>query len=287
MPDNLIRAEWKELHLRVFIVDCSELTCDLVESHEAEGWAALLYAKALTAGLLTSPLLENDERYTIRWQYEGEVGTITVDVASEGKVRGYPQKVKLESNSFEEIFGASGKVGIVKSNTHRRLNSGMTLADQGDFAKDLSTAFTISDQVPTSIMIDIKTHPWQARAWMIQALPETSFEDFENLRTTLESDEAAEHFAKLESIEPPYIVSLFRGLGITDKNMTLQVHDTLVPESFCECNREKITNVLKGLPLAEIEDMIKVDGGAQVDCQFCNHCYRFEANDLRALIEEK
>jgi len=287
MSDQLWRAEWKSKHLRVTLVECSQLTQLLAKNHRTHGWMSNLYSKALCAGLLTSPLLVEDERYTLRWQYEGELGTITIDVGSKGHIRGFPAHIYIKANDLEGIFGMGGKVGLVKSNSKRRLNSGMTLADRCDIGLDLATCFTLSDQIPTSILIDVKTEPWCVRGWMIQALPNMSYNEFETLRPQLESSYVHEHFSKLESLEPFYVEELFKGLGLMEQNHKLHVHETLTPESFCECNLDKIKFVLHSLPLNELEDMIKVDGGAQVDCQFCNQAYRFEAHDLRIIIDQK
>ena len=35
----------------------------------------------------------------------------------------------------------------------------------------------------------------------------------------------------------------------------------------------------------ELDDMIKTQHGAQVDCHFCNKRYEFSENDLRTLLE--
>jgi molecular chaperone Hsp33 len=122
---------------------------------------------------------------------------------------------------------------------------------------------------------------------MIQALPEVSFDEFEDLRKIFESEEAIEHFSKLESMEPEHVEALLKGLGFPEHNTKLLVHQKLVPNSFCECNRNKIVNVLLSLPIDELEDMIESDGGAQIDCQFCSTCYQFDAQDLRKIIDGK
>ena len=140
MPDQLWRTEWKSQHLRFSLVDCSQLTEKLAESHKTRSWISICYAKALTAGLLTSSLLENDERLTIRWQ---------------------------------------------------------------------------------------------------------------------------------------------------EDHTKLYLHLQLTPESVCECNHRKIISVLNIIPVEELENMTLNDGGAQINCQFCNDTYRFEAQDLRQIIDER
>lgn len=52
----------------------------------------------------------------------------------------------------------------------------------------------------------------------------------------------------------------------------------------CPCSRERVLAVLRGLGEAELSDMLETRGEADVDCQFCNENYHFDALDLRQLI---
>src|SRR3546814_7100962 len=47
----------------------------------------------------------------------------------------------------------------------------------------------------------------------------------------------------------------------------------------CRCSREKLENVLKAMPRAEIEDL-KRNGAVEVTCEFCTRLYRFDGDDL-------
>jgi len=58
-----------------------------------------------------------------------------------------------------------------------------------------------------------------------------------------------------------------------------------VPRYQCDCSRERIEKVLVSLGAEELSDMIEADQGAQVDCHFCLKRYKFNADDLKVLLE--
>ena len=53
----------------------------------------------------------------------------------------------------------------------------------------------------------------------------------------------------------------------------------------CRCSQEKLENVLRSMPRAEIEDL-KTEGAVEVTCQFCTKVYRFDDGDLERIYGE-
>ena len=54
----------------------------------------------------------------------------------------------------------------------------------------------------------------------------------------------------------------------------------------CNCDRERIAALLKGLGKEELEDIREKEGHSEVICHFCNERYLFTDEELTALIEE-
>lgn len=52
----------------------------------------------------------------------------------------------------------------------------------------------------------------------------------------------------------------------------------------CPCSRERVLAVLRGLGEVELTDILETRGEVDVDCQFCNQNYHFDALDLKQLI---
>ena len=58
-----------------------------------------------------------------------------------------------------------------------------------------------------------------------------------------------------------------------------------VPAYRCDCSRERVERALISLGREELEDMIREQHGAQVDCHFCNKRYQLSEAQLRDLLE--
>jgi molecular chaperone Hsp33 len=283
MTDFLIRAELTDQHIRATVANSHSLSREITSAHQCQGVAETALKKAINASLLCSPLLQEGERFTMRWQYAGELQTILVDVAHSGQVRARPDCSVLSQDNHETAYGIGGKVGVVKSNPHRRLNSGMTLADRNDPALDLATYFEISEQVPTSCINVISQH--HDLGIMLQLMPKGKVEDLETC--TNASQQILEEFSNTEWNNNEDMISsiqnLFHGLQMP----SLKIHETITPSTFCTCSKEKFISILHGLPADELRDMITKDGGAQIDCDFCGSSTRFEASDLQKIIADK
>ena len=55
----------------------------------------------------------------------------------------------------------------------------------------------------------------------------------------------------------------------------------------CECSRERSERALKLLSNNELRDIIAERGSIDIDCQFCNSQYSFDAADVEQICLEK
>jgi molecular chaperone Hsp33 len=62
----------------------------------------------------------------------------------------------------------------------------------------------------------------------------------------------------------------------------VRVYEPHMLEHRCRCSQPKVSNMLRALPRAEIEDLA-VDGVVTVTCEFCNKSYVFDAPALQEL----
>ena len=49
-----------------------------------------------------------------------------------------------------------------------------------------------------------------------------------------------------------------------------------VPHFHCNCSKERVTNMLRGLGREEAESILAEQGFVHVDCNFCGQPYRFD-----------
>ena len=55
----------------------------------------------------------------------------------------------------------------------------------------------------------------------------------------------------------------------------------------CPCSKERMASGLSCLKDEDLKEMIEVDKGCNVTCNFCNEQYSFSAEDLKQILEKK
>ncbi|THU05268.1 Hsp33 family molecular chaperone HslO [Lampropedia puyangensis] len=58
----------------------------------------------------------------------------------------------------------------------------------------------------------------------------------------------------------------------------------LMPHFGCQCDRERVTNMLRGLGQAEVTDMLEEEKPIEVGCEFCGAQYHFDAIDVAQIF---
>ena len=144
--DFLYRGVIAEKAVRFSYCLTTRLANEAVHVHELGPVGAHVFCRALTAGVLTVPLLDGDEHFTLRWKYEGMIKSLVVDVGANGNVRGtLVDDRRCETISeADELYGDSGMIGVVKSTSTATLNSGSVEAGLMDVVEDLAYFFSLS-----------------------------------------------------------------------------------------------------------------------------------------------
>ena len=70
-----------------------------------------------------------------------------------------------------------------------------------------------------------------------------------------------------------------------DKNIKV-IDASIEPEYKCECSKEKFAEGLITLGKKELTDLIKEDGKAEIQCQFCNKQYNFTKEELEEIVKK-
>ncbi len=287
MTDRLIRGTFPQHNFRFAVCQTATLCEEAIHRHKADWLSGWLLSEALTCAALTSIHLKAEEKLTLRWMYPGPVGTILVDTTDRGEVRGFPQRLRLmpEIHTLADAIGGDGRVTATTSLPNRMGHTGITPAMFRDVARDLAFMFSLSFQVETALAVGlvipprVPISPASAIGLLLQPLPGANLEDFESVRQRIEKPalrewlEAAPHpledvLVRLEVPEPP------------------QLAEDVQPAYVCFCSRGKVEAVLRMLDPAELADMIKKQGRAEVSCHFCADAYVFSKVELQGLLRQ-
>jgi molecular chaperone Hsp33 len=286
--DFLIRGLLKKENFRFSFADTTCTVAKGVKIHDTDPVASKIFAEALTGAALLSPLLENSERYSIRWEYpHGELQGIIADVNAADDVRGIIKQPYLmdKTQNEDDIFGKKdGFVAITKSKDGKILNSGKARAGLANPAADLGFFFSVSDQLETEIVVALSFNANPLKpvkrccGLMLQAMPDCDLKLFETYRNRINSEE----FRELLLLEMPIEKQLWVLLEFISEEKNNSVYEFgASPDFKCSCSRAKMKQALTTLGKDELKKIFREsDISPKITCQFCHKHYTFKKSDI-------
>ncbi len=273
-----------------------ENVCDRILSRHAypEAVAHVLAEMLALCGGLAS-LIKYDGVFTLQASGDGALRMLVVDVTSEGEMRGYAgfDQDRVDALVAEQdgrptvpqLFGKGHLAFTVDQGGYSDRYQGIVALTGDTLADCLQHYFMQSEQLQSGIVLAAgqRGEHWLSAALVLQRLPEEAVHAIEDeddwrramvLQASAREDELLDDSLGLNDL----LFRLFHEEGV-------RVFEPRALTDGCRCSQEKLENVLKTMPRAEIEDM-KVDGAVEVTCQFCTVVYRFDDDALERIYGE-
>ena len=270
---------------RAILAETTTLVGRAKEIHGLSRTATAALGRTMTAAVMMGSMLKNDtESISTQIKGGGPIGTVLAVAHGDCTVKGYVDHPEVDPPrngaklAVGAAVGSAGKLTVIKDLHMREPYVGQVNLVSGEIAEDFAMYFTASEQTPSlvSLGVLVADEVVSAGGLIIQMMPGAS--------------EAA--IASIESSAP-----MFRDISATMRDDHLrgavpqllghlepEILETREPKYHCNCSRERIEQVLITLGREELEDMIREQHGAQVDCHFCNKRYRFTEEELSALL---
>ncbi len=290
VEDFLYRGIVDALHIRFSYALTTKLVNDAVLMHNCDPVSAHLFGRALTVGVLTCPLLKDDQRATYRWNYAGAVNSIVVDNGADSDVRGFisPTNLSQFAESTDQMFGETCQVTVMRSSKKQIISSGTIQSIFCDPVEDLVHYFSLSDQVESAatVMIGFDANPKEpvvlCHGLLVQALPGCDLELFDRVREHMAEPDAR----KLLRHEPDfdnYFETVIRS-AVEEEDVAgngIQVWGCPKPEFRCDCSPERMMAAVTALPEEDRRDVLAKQEDLTITCQFCNTSHILPFEEIR------
>ena len=293
MADQLVRAAAADGGIRAVGVITTRLVDEARQRHGLSYVATAALGRTMSAALLfASSMKRAESRVNIRIKGDGPLGTILADAGLDGTVRGYVQNpsVELPPNAKGKLdvggaVGSKGFVYVIRDVGYGYPYSSTVDLVSGEIGDDLTHYLATSEQTPSALVLGVfvdKTGVTAAGGLLIQVMPKAARD--EALVETLES-----RISTLAGFTP--LLQAGKSLPQMFEDLLGDMGLTIFPETqmlrfHCGCSFDRMTAALKLLGEEELQDMIQVDDGAEVTCDFCGEVYQATAQDLEALVVE-
>lgn len=288
--DYMVRATAADDQIRAFAATTRELTECARAMHQTSPIATAALGRLMTAGLMMGSMMKGDnDILTLKINGDGPMRGVLVTANSHAQVKGYvyEPEVLLPANAAGklDVGGAigHGTLSVIKDMGLKDPYVGQTELVSGEIAEDLTYYFAASEQVPSSVGLGVLMNKdntvRRAGGFIIQLMPFTQ----EAVIAALE-----ERLSKIKSVTamldqgmtPEQIFSELLG------DMDLQINETIPVSYHCDCSRERVGRAILSIGRTELENMLAEGEPIEAGCQFCNKKYRFELDEVRAMLEQ-
>lgn len=290
MKDYLVKGLAYNNQVRAFAVTTTETISEAVRRHGTWSTASVALGKTMTAGVIMGAMLKNEEKLTIKIAGGGPIGTILVDGNAKGEIRGYvtnPQ-IQFELNeqgdsNVKRAVGTDGLLTVSKDIGMQHPFTGQVPLISGEIGEDFTSYLFHSEQVPSSVGVGVIVNPdntiQAAGGFIIQMMPGADEELLNEIEERLKVIAPISAMIA-EGIAPQQILEQILGVG------NVNIVEKIPVQFQCQCSRERISNLIISLGNDEIQDMIRTDGEAEINCHFCNETYHLTKENLEELMEE-
>ena len=285
----MIGAMIKDVPVRIFAADTSELVGEAQKIHSTLPTASAAFGRTLTAAALMTMLLKNENnKISVQIKCDGPIEDLLVVGNTKGEIKGDINNplvhIPLNQIGKLDVAGAIGKgtLTIIQDLGLKEPYVGTVELVSGEIGEDFSYYFSVSEQIPSVVALGVLVNPdgtiKKAGGYLIQLLPNHSEELIDYIEKRIGEiptiskllDEGHESKDIIELIFKDYKVTF------TEKKK---------PVYHCDCNRDRFERGLISLGREELTAIVEEDGQAEILCHFCNKKYEFEKADLITLLE--
>ncbi|GAF36385.1 Hsp33 family molecular chaperone HslO [Lentilactobacillus farraginis] len=289
MKDYLVKATTTDGMFRAYAVDAKETISTAQKDHDTWSASSAALGRTLIGSLMLAASVDKSgEAITVKINGQGPVGGIVVDSDSKGHVKGYIQNphVHLPLNKKHKIdvskaVGVNGFLEVTRVSANEDPYTSSVPLASGEIGDDFTFYLAQSEQIPSAVGVSVFVNDdnsiGAAGGYLIQTLPGASDDAITKVINRIKEMPMISELL-LDHQTPEEMLELIFG-----KN-NLHFLDKMPVEFYCNCSKQKFAQDLAGISVDQLETMLKEDRGVSVTCNFCQSKYRYNEEELRAII---
>lgn len=288
--DRRIRCLVPDAGIQITVVQTTGLVEYARTVHHTQPTASAALGRTLTiTSILGSQLKVDDGSVTVQVKGNGPLGTIVCVSDAQGRVRGYLQNpacdLPLRPDNKLDVGGGVGQgyLNVIKDIGLKEPVTGTVALVNGEIAEDFTRYFAESEQIPSAcalgVLVDTDRSIRCAGGYLVQLMPGVQEAAIQQLEQNL-------------AAIPPVTTLLDQGLSLEDiashvlQGFPVHVLDSAPIGYHCTCTRQKIERALISMGREELQSMAEEDKTQEITCQFCDKCYHFSPDEIRALLQQ-
>ena len=276
MKDTLQRFIFKDKGIRGELVRLDKSLMTIMGQHSYPVPVRKLLAQTLCSSVLLSATLKYEGQLTIQFQNDGILNMLVAKCDNQHRIRATAQwDAAGDFKKIESEFAAGKLVITILDETSGKHYQSIVDIHRQSIASALEGYFMQSEQLSTKLWMGYRQN--SAVGLLLQKLPSDSAEEAI----------AWEHITTLANTVQSH--ELLTWDNSTLLNKLFHEEDIVLYEPkpvvfHCTCNTNKMLESVRLLGEAEAMDILKTHRFVEVTCEYCNHHFEFDANDVKALF---
>ncbi|MGV8916725.1 MAG: Hsp33 family molecular chaperone HslO [Pseudomonas sp.] len=276
------RFIFEESDVRGELVSLERSYAEVLAKHPYPEPVAQLLGELLAAAGLLVGTLKFDGLLILQANSTGPVQTLMVEISSDREIRGiarYDAALITADAGLRDLM-PDGTLTMTIDPTRGKRYQGVVALDGEDLSECFTAYFKLSEQLGTRFWLNADGK--RARGLLLQQLPAARLIDPDD------RSESWQHVIALAStLTAEELLSLDNEtvLHRLFHEDSVRMFDIQPLHFRCSCSRERSGNALVSLGLEDAQQLvIEHNGHIEIDCQFCNQRYLFDATDVAQLF---
>jgi len=283
--DSLYRFAVDGCNVRGQLVYLDHSWRELASRHDYPPVVRRLLGEAVSAAALLSATIKFDGALSIQASGDGGLRLLIAEATANGTLRGLARwKGELHDALLPELLGSGRLTITIDPGGGRERYQGIVELQSDGLSQSLRGYFSHSEQLPTRLWLAVEEE--RVAGLLLQRVPEPDQEKFwldvgdrsaDAWRQTVEHAEAM-NSTELLKLGVPELLARING------DRAVRLYRGQDWRFLCSCSREKVTEVLRALGRDDLDSLIEDRERVNVNCEFCNAEFSFDAVDVAQLF---
>ena len=235
-----------------------------------------LLGEMLAACALLAATIKLNGSITMQLRGNGPIKLLVVECSNDLLVRAMAHwRDDFAPAPLEEMMGDGTFVITISPADGKQNYQGIVAIEGETIAQVLQNYMIQSEQLETHLWL--AADDTRAAGMLVQKLPERETQDQDAWERVL-------HLAG--TLRPHELLDLQAGqvLHRLFHEEDLRVFDSQPVAFYCGCSQEKVAGMLRMVGYDEVRSLLAEHGAVDVDCEFCNRHYHFDAVDAEQIF---
>lgn len=278
-PDTLQRFIFENANIRGEIVHIQKTYQTIMSQRDYPPMIRHLLGEAIVSCLLLASSIKFEGSLNLQFQGDERLTLLLVQCDHHLNIRAFAKcSEHLEIEDYANAFLHGQMVLTINQYNQSQIYESRVPIKSTSMSENLMEYFAQSEQVPTKVWLAVNND--MAAGMLLQLMPGQDTlqrEQFWEYAVQLGSTVSEEELLQLDNSTLLYRLYNEEDIRIFDHRST---------RFQCRCNLDKMKQVIKILGEEESNQLIKEKGHIEINCDFCNQKYSFDAIDVAMLFHK-